>query len=179
MVKSFFYPFSPSQFISIKVLLTLFAQIKLKKVKWCIYTAPFPYECSKALYNDQFTHSGPEAYIGASGSRFEAVHVCWYSFYRPREDGKLSKLWREIRSPKYSSLDQAGDRTAGPQGWEGEILPLRLVMRIEQMITHSNLSKMKNKILPICLQGNYRDGLGEFNNKSYGVLGAKRVKPQY
>ena len=25
------------------------------------------------------------------------------------------------------------------------------------MIIHSNLCKMKNKILPICLQGNYRD----------------------
>ena len=31
-----------------------------------------------------------------------------------------------------------------------------LVMRIKQMIIHSNLSKMKNKILPICLQGNWR-----------------------
>ena len=32
------------------------------------------------------------------------------------------------------------------------------------IIIHSNLSKMKNKILPICLQGNYRDSLGGFNN---------------
>ena len=40
----------------------------------------------------QFTPSGPEAYIGASGSRFKAVHACWYSFYRPRKDGKLSEL---------------------------------------------------------------------------------------
>ena len=51
--------------------------IVVVKVKWCIYTAPFPYECSKALYNDQFTPSGPEAYIGASGSHFKAVHLQW------------------------------------------------------------------------------------------------------
>ena len=33
---------------------------------WCIYIAPFPYECSKALYNDQFTASGPKVYIHVS-----------------------------------------------------------------------------------------------------------------
>ena len=30
--------------------------------------------------------------IGASDSYFKAVHVCWYSFYRPRKDEKLSEL---------------------------------------------------------------------------------------
>ena len=44
------------------------------------------------------------------------------------------------------------------------------------MIIHNNLSKMKNKILPTCLQGNYRDSLGEFSNVSYGVVGAEKVK---
>ena len=44
------------------------------------------------------------------------------------------------------------------------------------MIIHSNLSKMKNKILPICLEGNYRGSLGEFSNTLHGVLGADRVK---
>ena len=44
------------------------------------------------------------------------------------------------------------------------------------MIIHSNLSKMKNKFLPTCLQGNYRDSLGEFSNTSYGTLEAERVK---
>ena len=29
------------------------------------------------------------------------------------------------------------------------------------------ISKMKNKILPTCLQGNYGDSLGEFSNKLY------------
>ena len=29
-------------------------------------------------------------------------------------------------------------------------------MRIKQMIIHSNLCKMKNQILPTCLQGTYR-----------------------
>ena len=43
-------------------------------------------------------------------------------------------------------------------------------MRIKQMIFHSNLSKIKDKILPTCLQGNYRDSLGEFSNTSYGVF---------
>ena len=50
-----------------------------------------------------------------------------------------------------------------------------LVMRIKQMIIHRCFSKMKNKILLTCLQGNYRDSLGEFSNKSYGVFGAERV----
>ena len=44
------------------------------------------------------------------------------------------------------------------------------------MIIQSNLSKMKNKILPTCLQENYRDSLGDFSNTSYGVVGAERVK---
>ena len=49
-------------------------------------------------------------------------------------------------------------------------------MRIKQMIIHSNLHKMKNKILPTILQGNYSDSLGDFSNTSYGVLGAEMVK---
>ena len=48
-----------------------------------------------------------------------------------------------------------------------------LVIRMKQMIIHSNLPKMKDKILPVCLKGNYRDNLGEFSNTSYGVFGAK------
>ena len=35
---------------------------------------------------------------------------------------------------------------------------------------------MKNKILPICLQGNYRDILGELCSTSYGMFGAERAK---
>ena len=34
------------------------------------------------------------------------------------------------------------------------------------MIIHSNFSQMKNKILPTCLQGNYRENLGEISNES-------------
>ena len=41
------------------------------------------------------------------------------------------------------------------------------------MIMHRKLSKMKNKILPTCLQGNCTDSLGEFSNTSYGVFGAE------
>ena len=37
---------------------------------------------------------------------------------------------------------------------------------------------MKNKILPTCLRGNYRDSLGEFSNTSCGVFGAERVKQE-
>ena len=44
------------------------------------------------------------------------------------------------------------------------------------MIMHTNLSKMKNQTLPTCLQGNYRDSLGEFSNMSYGMIWAGRVK---
>ena len=35
--------------------------------------------------------------------------------------------------------------------------------------------KMRNKILPTYLQGNYRDNLGEFSNTSDGVFWAERV----
>ena len=48
-------------------------------------------------------------------------------------------------------------------------------MRIKQITMHSNLSKIKNKILQTCLQGNYRDSLGEFSNTSNGVFGAEMV----
>ena len=41
---------------------------------------------------------------------------------------------------------------------------------------HSNLSKMKSKILPTRLQRNCRDSLGEFSITSYGVCRDERVK---
>ena len=74
--------------------LTQLSSINLNiiKVKWCIYIAPFPCNMLKGALQWSVYPSGPEAYIGASGSRFKSVHVCWYSFYRPREDGKLSEL---------------------------------------------------------------------------------------
>ena len=50
-----------------------------------------------------------------------------------------------------------------------------LVMRIKQMIIHNNLSKIKSKILPTCLQRNYRQFKEEFGNTSYDVFGAERV----
>ena len=43
------------------------------------------------------------------------------------------------------------------------------------MIIHRNLTKMKNKILPTCLQGNYGDSLGEFSNTSYGGQSGKTI----
>ena len=51
-----------------------------------------------------------------------------------------------------------------------------LVMRIKQMIIHSKLSKMKDKTLRTCLQGNFRDSSREFGKMSYGLFGADRVK---
>ena len=39
----------------------------------------------------------------------------------------------------------------------------------KQYIIHCNLSKMKNRILPTWLQGNYKDSLGESSNTSYDV----------
>ena len=44
------------------------------------------------------------------------------------------------------------------------------------MIICRKQSKMKNKILPACLQGNYGDSLGEFSSTQYGIVGAERVK---
>ena len=52
-----------------------------------------------------------------------------------------------------------------------------LRMRIKQMIIHSNLYKMKNKIPPTCLQRNYRDRLGEFSNMPCGAFGQRSLKP--
>ena len=47
------------------------------------------------------------------------------------------------------------------------------------MIIHHNLSKIKNTILPTCLQENNRDSLGEFSNTSYGVFMAERVNIEH
>ena len=49
-------------------------------------------------------------------------------------------------------------------------------MRTKQLIIHTNLSKMKNKILPTCVKGNYRDSLGEFSDKlcQMACLGLRR-----
>ena len=51
-----------------------------------------------------------------------------------------------------------------------------LVMRINQMIIHSNFSMIKSKILPTCLQGKYQDSLGELSNTSHDIFGAERAK---
>ena len=49
-------------------------------------------------------------------------------------------------------------------------------MRIKQMIIHNKLSKLKDKILRICLQENFRDSSREFSKMSYGLFGVDRVK---
>ena len=43
------------------------------------------------------------------------------------------------------------------------------------MIMHIIVPETKTKILPTCLQGNYR----EFSDTSYGVLWAERVEVVY
>ena len=49
------------------------------------------------------------------------------------------------------------------------------------MIIHSNLSEIKNKILPTCLQGNYGDSLGSggnwlrFHNRSSEIFGLPQI----
>ena len=47
-------------------------------------------------------------------------------------------------------------------------------MRIKQIYGHTQqvISKMKNKILPTCLKGNYKEHLGEFSYMSLGMFGA-------
>ena len=56
------------------------------KVKWCIYIVPFP--CEYAQRRFTMIRLPP-----ADRERlYKAVHVCWYSFYQPRKDGKLSEL---------------------------------------------------------------------------------------
>ena len=44
------------------------------------------------------------------------------------------------------------------------------------MTIHSNLFKLKSKILPTCLQRNYRNSLWKLGNASYECLGRLRVK---
>ena len=39
------------------------AKVKNRKEKWCVYIVLFSYECSKALYNDQFTPNELEAML--------------------------------------------------------------------------------------------------------------------
>ena len=80
-----------------------------KSKKWCIYIEPLS-QVSKALYNDQFTPSGLEAYT-----------ACWYSFYQPRKDGKLSELQRERRSPNIPLSAEPG-MEPGTLGLEGRDL---------------------------------------------------------
>ena len=44
------------------------------------------------------------------------------------------------------------------------------------MIKQRKLSKMKNKILPTCLQRNYEDSLGEFRLRYMAQLGLKGLR---
>ena len=44
------------------------------------------------------------------------------------------------------------------------------------MIIHSKVSKLKDKILRTCLQGNFKDSSREFSKMSYGLFGVDRVK---
>ena len=47
----------------------------------------------------------------------------------------------------------------------------------DHILSQHFISKMRNKILPSCLQGNYCDSLGEFSNTSHmhGMFGAERM----
>ena len=66
---------------------------KEKKVKWCIYMAPFPYEDAQRRFTTISLPSAKRKHFQAPmAAAFKAVHVCWYSFYRLRKDGKLSEL---------------------------------------------------------------------------------------
>ena len=44
------------------------------------------------------------------------------------------------------------------------------------MIEINKLSKVKSTVITTCLQGNYRDSLGEFSTMSYGVSRAESVR---
>ena len=55
----------------------------------------------------------------------EDVHVCWYSFYRPRKDGKLSELLAGKKITQIFNPRPGRGSNRGPQDWEAEILPLR------------------------------------------------------
>ena len=52
-------------------------------------------------------------------------------------------------------------------------------MRIKQTSAHSNLTKMKKEILPACLEGNYRDSLGESSDSDTGSLNSFGSLPCY
>ena len=63
----------------------MLALVKSKK-KWCIYIAPFRYEDAQRRFTMISLPPADRKHI------YQAVNVCWYSFYRPRKDGKLSEL---------------------------------------------------------------------------------------
>ena len=49
-------------------------------------------------------------------------------------------------------------------------------MSIHVHIETKLVSRIKTIILPTCLEGNYRNSLGELSNTSYGMCGISRVK---
>ena len=46
------------------------------------------------------------------------------------------------------------------------------------MIIHSNLAEMKNKTLPTCLEGKYKDSLGEFGEFGADCEGVSGCTPK-
>ena len=94
----------------------------------------FPYEYAqrRTTMITEFTPSGPKAHIGASGSRFNAVHVCWYLLLW------TSKRWKtELAGKKATQIFNPRGRglNPGPPGWEAEIIPLRHTLACAQL-TH-------------------------------------------
>ena len=92
---------------------------KVKKVKWCIYIAPLS-QVSKALYNDQFTPSGLEAYTWCNVKVSMSHGVCriprrlekakelnfLYGSHSSRWRDKLFKKINAAACGKYESHDQ-------------------------------------------------------------------------
>ena len=67
--------------------------------------------CSKAHYKYQFTPSGPKAHIGASGSRFNVVHVMLVLILPTSEGWKDEWTSAGKKVTQSSTPDEAGDWT--------------------------------------------------------------------
>ena len=104
----------------VHVLQAILKDVFQKNKKCCIYSAPFPYEYAALQWSVYPQRT--KAHIGASGSRFNAVHVCWYSFYRARKDGNLSEIqWKEGHTDIQPSTRPGIEL--------GTFLPLRQLLR--------------------------------------------------
>ena len=104
-----------------------------------LYSAFFMWICSKALYNDQVTPSGPEAFT-KSGQ-------CMLVLILPTPEGWKAE-WTLAGKEVTQIFDPRPGRgwNQGPQDWEAEIFssaPTPLLRQISRILRFAMLNRMK------------------------------------